>query len=164
MYHDVCGTLNGRQLEDGSLLYGCTCNMSLSITALHGLAFDTSFPSAAFEVRARAYKALKDSDFGFAGEHQARMTCRLEQLCCTHVCRALASSVPQSSADRCSRGQRCKERMRVWHRLPRGPPDRGNLGLGAKAGFYCPRPKQRCWCLLGRTWSSACALASTTCA
>ena len=53
MYHDVCGTLNGRQLEDGSLLYGCTCNMSLSIAMLHGLTFDTSFPRAAFEVRAK---------------------------------------------------------------------------------------------------------------
>ena len=55
----MCGTLNGRQLEDGSLLYGCTCNMSLSITALHGLAFDTSFPSAAFEVCVRAHEAPK---------------------------------------------------------------------------------------------------------
>ncbi len=50
MYHDVCGTLNGRQLADGSLLYGCTCNMSLSTAVLAGLSFDTSFPNAAFEV------------------------------------------------------------------------------------------------------------------
>jgi len=49
----VCGTLNGRMLRDGSLLYGCTCNMSLSTAALRGLAFDTSFSSAAFEARAR---------------------------------------------------------------------------------------------------------------
>jgi len=40
-------------LRDGSLLYGCTCNMSLSTAALRGLAFDTSFSSAAFEARAR---------------------------------------------------------------------------------------------------------------
>ncbi|KAK9832721.1 hypothetical protein WJX81_003688 [Elliptochloris bilobata] len=58
LYHDVCGTLNGRQLADGSLLYGCTCNMSLSTVALKGLVFDASFPNAAFEdvefcVRAR---------------------------------------------------------------------------------------------------------------
>ena len=51
LYHDACGTLNGRMLRDGSLLYGCTCNMSLSTAALHGLAFDTSFSSAAFEAR-----------------------------------------------------------------------------------------------------------------
>jgi hypothetical protein len=57
MYHDVCGTLNGRRLEDGSLLYGCTCNLSVDIGAAD-LDFDASFPAAAFEdvefcVRAR---------------------------------------------------------------------------------------------------------------
>ena len=29
-FHDVFGTLNGRRASDGSLLFGCTCNMSLS--------------------------------------------------------------------------------------------------------------------------------------
>jgi hypothetical protein len=29
----VFGTLNGRRAPDGSLLYGCTCNMSLSAEA-----------------------------------------------------------------------------------------------------------------------------------
>lgn len=56
-YHDVCGTLNGRRLADGSLLYGCTCNLSVSL-AVVDLTFDASFPAAAFEdvefcVRAR---------------------------------------------------------------------------------------------------------------
>ena len=53
----MCGTLNGRRLEDGSLLYGCTCNLSVNVAAAD-IAFDASFPAAAFEdvefcVRAR---------------------------------------------------------------------------------------------------------------
>ena len=53
----MCGTLNGRRVSDGSLLYGCTCNMSISAAAV-SIALDTSFPAAAFEdvefcVRAR---------------------------------------------------------------------------------------------------------------
>ena len=57
MYHDLCGTLNGRRLADGSLLYGCTCNLSVDV-AVADIAFDASFPAAAFEdvelcVRAR---------------------------------------------------------------------------------------------------------------
>ena len=51
------GTLNGRLLKDGSLLYGCTCNLSLSLAVVDAT-FDASFPAAAFEdvefcVRAR---------------------------------------------------------------------------------------------------------------
>jgi carbamoyltransferase len=30
-FHDRAGTLNGRVLPDGSLLYGCTCNLSLAL-------------------------------------------------------------------------------------------------------------------------------------
>ena len=57
MYHDVCGALNGRRLADGSLLYGCTCNMSISL-AVVDLTFDASFTAPVFEdvefcVRAR---------------------------------------------------------------------------------------------------------------
>lgn len=48
LYHEVFGTLNGRMLKDGSILYGCTCNLSISLADV-GLLFDTSFPNAAFE-------------------------------------------------------------------------------------------------------------------
>lgn len=51
MYHDVCGTLNGRRLKDGSLLYGCTCNLSMTPSSVRRLEFDTGFPDAAFEAR-----------------------------------------------------------------------------------------------------------------
>ena len=51
LYHDVCGTLNGRRLADGTLLYGCTCNLSITLAAINRLQFDTGFPDAAFEVR-----------------------------------------------------------------------------------------------------------------
>lgn len=47
-YHEVFGTLNGRMLRDGSVLYGCTCNLSISVADV-GLLFDISFPTAAFE-------------------------------------------------------------------------------------------------------------------
>ena len=48
MFHDVCGTLNGRMFKDGSLLYGCTCNLSIAVD-LVPLSFDESFRSASFE-------------------------------------------------------------------------------------------------------------------
>lgn len=48
LYHEVFGTLNGRMLEDGSVLYGCTCNLSISVAGVD-LLFDTSFPAASFE-------------------------------------------------------------------------------------------------------------------
>eukprot|EP00891_Asterochloris_glomerata_P005636 jgi/Astpho2/5636/fgenesh1_pg.00079_%23_73_t len=49
MYHNVWGTLNGRVLKsDSSLLYGCTCNLSIS-TELIAADFDVTFPGAAFE-------------------------------------------------------------------------------------------------------------------
>lgn len=47
-YHEVFGTLNGRMLKDGSVLYGCTCNLSISLAHV-GLLFDVGFPKAAFE-------------------------------------------------------------------------------------------------------------------
>ncbi|KAK9845930.1 hypothetical protein WJX81_006218 [Elliptochloris bilobata] len=58
LYHDVCGTLNGRRLADASLLYGCTCNLSITPASISRLEFDSGFPDAAFEdvefcVRAR---------------------------------------------------------------------------------------------------------------
>ncbi len=58
LFHDISGTLNGRKLEeDGSILYGCTCNLSIDMATVP-LYFDTKFPDAAFEdvefcVRAR---------------------------------------------------------------------------------------------------------------
>lgn len=48
LYHEVFGTLNGRMLEDGSVLYGCTCNLSISVAGVD-LLFDSSFPAASFE-------------------------------------------------------------------------------------------------------------------
>ena len=48
MFHEVFGTLNGRKLKDGSVLYGCTCNLSISVGAVD-LLFDTMYPNAAFE-------------------------------------------------------------------------------------------------------------------
>ena len=48
LYHEVFGTLNGRMLEDGSVLYGCTCNLSISVAGVD-LLFDTAFPAASFE-------------------------------------------------------------------------------------------------------------------
>ena len=48
MFHDVCGTLNGRMFKDGSMLYGCTCNLSIALD-LVPLSFDESFRSASFE-------------------------------------------------------------------------------------------------------------------
>lgn len=59
MYHDVFGTLNGRSLPDRSLLYGCTCNLSIDTTIVN-IMFDESFPLASFEdvefcVRARKH-------------------------------------------------------------------------------------------------------------
>jgi hypothetical protein len=47
-FHDVFGTLNGRMFRDGSLLYGCTCNLSVSLAAVP-LRIDESFLTAAFE-------------------------------------------------------------------------------------------------------------------
>ena len=48
LYHEVFGTLNGRMLKDGSVLYGCTCNLSISVAGVD-LLFDTSYPAASFE-------------------------------------------------------------------------------------------------------------------
>ena len=48
LYHEVFGTLNGRMLEDGSVLYGCTCNLSISVAGVD-LLFDTAYPAASFE-------------------------------------------------------------------------------------------------------------------
>ncbi len=42
LYHNVCGTLNGRRLSDGSMLYGCTCNLSLDLGRV-AQDFDASF-------------------------------------------------------------------------------------------------------------------------
>lgn len=48
LYHEVFGTLNGRMLKDGSVLYGCTCNLSISVAGVD-LLFDTTYPAASFE-------------------------------------------------------------------------------------------------------------------
>lgn len=48
LYHEVFGTLNGRMLSDGSVLYGCTCNLSISVAGVD-LVFDSSYPAASFE-------------------------------------------------------------------------------------------------------------------
>ena len=42
LYHNVCGTLNGRALADGSMLYGCTCNLSVDLGRVD-LDFDMTF-------------------------------------------------------------------------------------------------------------------------
>lgn len=42
LYHNVCGTLNGRSLSDGSMLYGCTCNLSVDLTKVQQ-DFDMTF-------------------------------------------------------------------------------------------------------------------------
>jgi hypothetical protein len=42
LYHNVCGTLNGRSLADGSMLYGCTCNLSVDLGRVE-LDFDMTF-------------------------------------------------------------------------------------------------------------------------
>lgn len=61
VYHDLFGTLNCRKLEDGTLLYGTSCNMSLPLHLFLStrdqkahppkelICFDESFPAAAFE-------------------------------------------------------------------------------------------------------------------
>lgn len=63
-FHDACGTLNGRVLPSGALLYGCTCNLSVALSGRKGekasadagysppasaLRFDPAFRAAAFE-------------------------------------------------------------------------------------------------------------------
>lgn len=60
LYHEVFGTLNGRMLKDGSVLYGCTCNLSISVANVE-LLFDTSFPNAAFEDVEFCIRAKKQS-------------------------------------------------------------------------------------------------------
>ena len=48
-FHDAFGTLNGRRIRaTGELLYGCTCNMSVSTQHVRHI-FDAAFPSAAYE-------------------------------------------------------------------------------------------------------------------
>lgn len=42
LFHDLCGTLNGRRTPEGTMLYGCTCNLSIDMTKVdHD--FDVSF-------------------------------------------------------------------------------------------------------------------------
>lgn len=63
-FHDACGTLNGRVLPSGALLYGCTCNLSVALAPRRGakdgadtgaapppgvLRFDPAFRAASFE-------------------------------------------------------------------------------------------------------------------
>lgn len=47
-YHDMMGTLNGRSIDKG-LLYGPSCNMSISRSILESFRFDERFPNASFE-------------------------------------------------------------------------------------------------------------------
>ena len=47
-YHDTMGTLNGRSIDIG-LLYGPSCNMSISTSILDKFRFDERFPNASFE-------------------------------------------------------------------------------------------------------------------
>ena len=48
--HDKEGTLNGRKfIDEDFLLYGPTCNLSVTRTVANTLAFDTSYPEAACE-------------------------------------------------------------------------------------------------------------------
>lgn len=47
-YHDASGTLNGRRFSDHTVLYGCTCNLSIDTSKLD-IEFDESFKTSAFE-------------------------------------------------------------------------------------------------------------------
>lgn len=47
-YHDKMGTLNGRSIGE-TLLYGPSCNMSISKDILQKFKFDERFPNASFE-------------------------------------------------------------------------------------------------------------------
>ena len=55
LYHDAYGTLNGRTLSDGTLLYVPTCNMAIRLRTIQ-ISLNPDFPEAAYE----------DVDFCFA--------------------------------------------------------------------------------------------------
>ncbi|MBO6936805.1 MAG: glycosyltransferase [Deltaproteobacteria bacterium] len=84
-YHDLNGTLNGRRLDDGSLLYAPTCNFAARRELLEHVRFDETFPSAAAEdidfcLRAiwsgwrvhLASDAHVEHDFGYTGSFPFR--------------------------------------------------------------------------------------------
>jgi glycosyltransferase involved in cell wall biosynthesis len=48
-YHEINGTLNGRSLPNGDLLYTPSCNMAMRACVAMDFRFDESFPSAAGE-------------------------------------------------------------------------------------------------------------------
>lgn len=48
LFHDITGTLNGRLLPGGEMVYGTTCNLSISLAHVN-LDFDTDFTIASFE-------------------------------------------------------------------------------------------------------------------
>ncbi|KAK9795480.1 hypothetical protein WJX73_002408 [Symbiochloris irregularis] len=48
LFHDITGALNGRLLPDGQVVYGTTCNLSISLPHVH-LDFDPNFTIASFE-------------------------------------------------------------------------------------------------------------------
>ena len=52
------GTLNGRLLPSGEVVYGCTCNVSISLAAV-SIEFDTDFTIASFEDLDWCFRAIK---------------------------------------------------------------------------------------------------------
>ena len=86
----MCGTLNGRHLADGTLLYGCTCNLSIMLAAINRLQFDTGFPDAAFEVRALAHLVVVRS------EDMLRYVC-LDAVVCQAAGTTFALASPDAS-------------------------------------------------------------------
>ena len=59
LFHDVRGTLNGRLLPDGEMVYGCTCNLGMSLKHVPTL-FDASFPIASLEDLEWVMRAKKE--------------------------------------------------------------------------------------------------------
>jgi hypothetical protein len=90
LYHNVCGTLNGRSLADGSMLYGCTCNLSVDLARVD-LDFDMTFTEVG-----------RGMQSGLCSQTQSRDPCavRLQWLlvCCFTSCGAVLSCFHESAS------------------------------------------------------------------
>ncbi|HQO09821.1 MAG TPA: glycosyltransferase family 2 protein [Clostridiales bacterium] len=74
IYHEINGTLNGRKFKDSDLLlYGPTCNLSISRNAVLELRFNEHFPNAAGEDIDFCYNAIKK---GFNIRHSRKAVIR----------------------------------------------------------------------------------------
>ena len=80
LYHNVCGTLNGRSLADGSMLYGCTCNLSVDLGRVD-LDFDMTFTEVgtalAETTTTQTSLAVRHSYVRFHGSSSSSTPCRL---------------------------------------------------------------------------------------